>query len=402
MTFMTHHPSAVIGKYELITELATSTFSTVWLAEHTQVHCPVVLKIIPKAIISSPQDATRLIRELNLLYQMNHAFIVKTFENFDDDDYHYCVMENASGGSLAALVRESGPMTEFQARHVFLQLIYALEYLHETSCVPHRDLRPENILLDKHGNLRLIDFGLAGSVLGERKVTAFSAPSVAAKQRYSVSADVWSAGATLFFLVAGYPPFQGESSEELVEQIMGESVSFPASASKALVDLLTKMLNRDNGERITLPKIKEHPWFSITDFLQMKRRAERDAAIVDSEIIARLARCGYETKWLSAARLAHRGSEHSVLYEMLKREKTTDTIHEALLAPPDPPDPPRASAPVAHSGPQAPRLGPRMSGAPSARRMPQIAAREEGPKQQQKVLPKRAHVRTSHSAFISS
>jgi serine/threonine protein kinase len=327
---------------------------------------------------------------------------VKTFENFDDDEYHYCVMEAVSGGSLATHVRANGPLTESHARRVFLQLIYALEYLHGTSCVPHRDLRPENILLDKHGNLRLIDFGLAGSVTGERAITAYSSPSVAMRQRYSISSDVWSAGAVLFFLVAGHPPFDGDTVEDLTSQITIEFPFFPPSMSPSLVDLLMKTLHKGKHERITLPRIGEHPWFSAADFAQLKLRAEPDTNAIDSELLASIARSGSESKLFTTATICHTGTDHGVVYEILKREKRTDALREALHTIEDVPLPHPRKIVVASRSQQQPRVRTlRQSGS----RSPGVSvlhAREEGSRRPTIPLARKDMLKPSYSAVGQS
>jgi 5'-AMP-activated protein kinase catalytic alpha subunit len=395
-------PSAgavVNGKYSLRTHLGTSAFSSIWLAEHILLDFPVILKIIPKSQLASDASATRLIREFNLLHQMDHAFIAKTYEIFDDDDAQYLVMEFACGGTLAEVVAANGPMSESHARTLFLQLVYALEYLHQTSCVPHRALCAENVMLDKHGNIRLINFGLAGAVQGHAPVTAYSPPAVAAGGRYNFSADVWAAGVLLFFLVTGAVPFQADNEADLVKRITEDSPDFPPTMSRSLHDLLSKMLHKLREERITLPRIKDHPWFSSTDFVILKQIAERHHEAMDGEVVARLAKCGYDTKWLTADTLSRRDSDLSVIYQMVMRERSTDLVYERMQRP-------GVAEPLERPamGPSRSQATTRMSARPpplpGPRRIVTPKAREEAPRTRTKstVQPR---VRASHSAVAA-
>jgi serine/threonine protein kinase len=306
-------------------------------------------------------------------------------------------MEFVSGGNLTTFVHEHGPLSESQARRLFLQLIYALEYLHETSCVPHRDLRPENILIDKHSNLRLIDFGLTGSVLGERSITPFSSPSVAIREKYSFSSDVWSAGAVLFFLVAGHPPFDGDSQDELISHITTEFPLYPASMSRPLIDLLSKMLNKSKLGRITIPRIEGHPWFSATDFVHLKLRAEPNSDVINSEVIAQIARSGSETKFLTAAALNHQDCEQTVIYEILKREKLADDLHEALQSVEEVVVPLTGRSMVLSHSQQKPRVKTLRPPIPKSPRLSLVHAREEVPRRYPVPLFGR-EVRQTHSA----
>jgi serine/threonine protein kinase len=323
--------SASIGAYSLNYELGGDSFSTVWLAEHTELHLQTAIKIIPKSAVLPNSAQTRFIREIHLLNQMDHPFIVKTFEIFDDDIRHYLVMEFADHGSLYDYVQANGALSESQALRYFVQLISALDYLHNVSCVPHRNLKPENVMLDRFNNIRLIDFGLAGNVRGPeaaKEIGPSSSPEVAAGKRYVYSSDIWSAGIILYFMLTAQYPFTGEDREELCRNITEGQLVFEGSFSPPLIDLLRKLLHKQREERITIPKIMEHPWFSLAMFKTMPAFGPADT--LDMEIVRQLAKVGYDAKLLPDMIARDRHSQQGILYEILKRHSLTESINASV------------------------------------------------------------------------
>jgi serine/threonine protein kinase len=321
-----------LGHYRLLRELGRESFSRVWLAEHTDLHKPVAVKIIEKSVIPAGAAETRFIREVNLLSQMDHPFVVRTFEVFDDDIRHYLVMEFVDHGSLLAHVRANGPLPEGQARRYFVQLIGALDYLHSSNYVPHRNLSPENILLDRFNNIRLVDFGLAGNVLGpisSREAGPCSAPEVASGKRYVYSSDIWSAGVVLYFMLTGEFLFGGADRLELFHSIMESNPVFEGSLSPPLIDLLRKLLQRSREERITIPKILEHPWFSLGLFKSIGTIVPSET--IDMEVIEVLAKAGYDPKILPEIIARDRNSDQGILYKIIRRDNLTVAV-DALIS----------------------------------------------------------------------
>jgi 5'-AMP-activated protein kinase catalytic alpha subunit len=302
----------------------------VWFAEQADVASLAAIKAIEKSKIPSGSPETRFIREINLLQQMDHPFIIKTMEVFDDDIHHYIVMEYAGSGNLRDYIEMNGPLTEDRARCYFVQLISALEYLHTTSFVPHRDLKLENILLDRFNIIKLIDFGLESNVKGSDfalPVDPCMAPEVVSRKKYSYSSDVWSAGIILYFMVTGTFPFEGDTREKLFQSITGSESVFDRALSPSLIDLLRKLLQNEPRERITLPRVREHPWFSLTLHKALRPVLSKT---LDVEILQRLTKIGHSARLLSAIIVRDENSEPAVLYRFLKREKESQKINELL------------------------------------------------------------------------
>jgi serine/threonine protein kinase len=306
------------------------------------------VKIIAKSSIVSALSQTRLMREMAFLRRMDHPFIAKLFQITEDDDFHYIAMEYVDKGNLLEYVNENGRFNEKQARHYFCQLVWVLDYLHHDQKVAHRDLKCENILLDRNMNVRLIDFGLSGQFTEFNPQLntlcgspAYAPPEMVKGQPYTKVADIWSAGVVLFAIVAGYLPFDDDNLQRMLHKIVFTEVVYPPFMTSPLVDLLEKMICKSPELRIDVDRIKSHPWFSNTEYTSLVRMmvdetqwlpgdAMGTTTAVDPEIIARIAALDIDVRDLSSALLAREETDKTILYSVLLRDKLTDRIRDAM------------------------------------------------------------------------
>jgi serine/threonine protein kinase len=303
-----------LENYIIKSKVGKGSFATVWLAEHRFAKIDVAIKVVDHAEIDSDDLRTRFIREINLIKQMDHPFIAKLFEVITTEKHTYLVMEFAAKGSILDFINESGRLLEGPARSYFGQVIAALEYLHEVRRVAHRDLKAENVLLDRHGNLRLIDFGLSnaitqetGSFKSQCGSPAYCAPEMIMGRPYTKSADLWSAGVLLYALVIGELPFQDSQLQRLLHKIAYSDPEYPEFLSPQLVDLLQKVLTKQPDSRLTLQGIKSHPWFSNSEYSRILNMPfSGDQLLVhgiDRELVDRIAGMGIDVKPLTQALL---------------------------------------------------------------------------------------------------
>ena len=304
-------PSVIEG-YTLEKQIGVGTTSVVWLSTHIKTNMQVAIKIIPKVRINDTRCIARFSREVNLLKSMDHPLIAQLFQIFEDENNHYFVLEFAEGGNLVSMIAENGNLVESVAKQIFIQLISVLEYMHSVKNVAHRDIKAENILLDKHRHLRLIDFGFSRSFTWEDPtlITAcgspgYIPPEMIKKQGYTVSADIWSAGVLLYTMVVGHLPFEGDTVIQILQKIAYNEPNIPRFLSPNIQDLLKRMLCKDPLQRITIRGIKEHPWFSepiynellemIPSSLTVREDEDRFPYEFDEEIGTELHNLGIDT-----------------------------------------------------------------------------------------------------------
>ena len=212
--------------------------------------------------------------ERNVLGYVNHPFIVGLKMAFQSRDKLYFVLDYCAGGELFFHLSKVGKFSESRAAFYAAEIVLALEYIHQLDIV-YRDLKPENVLLDARGHVRLTDFGLSkeGISCSSSGANSFCgtpeylAPEILNRQGHGNAVDWWSLGALLFEMLTGLPPFYCRDRERLFQKIRQGHLEYPKSLSHRATDLLKGLLTKDptkrlgSGEKDAKP-IKNHVFFS--------------------------------------------------------------------------------------------------------------------------------------------
>ncbi|OHS96762.1 CAMK family protein kinase [Tritrichomonas foetus] len=315
-----------IGNYLIKEKLGEGSFASVWRAEHVILHKDVAIKIIEKKDIENRIGVTLFQRELAILKLIRHPFLAELFEVCEDEDNYFVVIEFASNGNLNDFLDKVGPLSESQARFYFNQLILSIEYLHNKIMVVHRDLKVENIMLDKCNNVKIIDFGLSNTFTKSRPnfntacgSPAYMAPEIINNKPYSKEADIWSLGVVLYFLMVGELPFADDNVNNVFYKILNVEPKYPSYLSPQCTLLLEKMLTKNPAERITITKFKEHPWFSANKFNIMEEIIDGFNKDIDGDIIKNLVELGVDNNSLSQQLLAQEFSSQTAMYRILNK-----------------------------------------------------------------------------------
>lgn len=251
-----------IGDYELLREIARGGMGVVYKARQVRLNRVVALKMILAGQFASPADVQRFQTEAEAAAQLDHVGIVPVFEVGQHDGHHYFSMGLVEGESLAKRIAD-GPLPPRTAAEIVLQVAEAIQYAHGKGVI-HRDLKPANVLLDKTGQPRVTDFGLAKRIQGDSHLTAsgqilgtpsYMPPEQAAGRidQVSETADVYSLGAILYATLTGRPPFQADNPLDTVMQVIEREPVSPHTLNPAIpLDLETvclKCLEKDRRKR---------------------------------------------------------------------------------------------------------------------------------------------------------
>jgi serine/threonine protein kinase len=218
-----------IGKYKVLEKLGSGGMGQVFLCEHKLMRRRVAVKVLPTQKATDPSSLDRFYREARAVAALDHPNIVRAYDIDQDENLHFLVMEYVDGSSFQEMVRKTGPMNPTRACHYIYWAAVGLQHAHSQMLI-HRDIKPGNILVDRIGIVKILDLGLARffnddnddltkkyeeSVLG---TADYLAPEQAVDSHaVDGRADIYSLGATFYFLLTGQPPFaEGTVAQKLL------------------------------------------------------------------------------------------------------------------------------------------------------------------------------------------
>ncbi|GMI85744.1 nuclear Dbf2-related 5 [Hibiscus trionum] len=318
-----------VDDFELLTIIGKGAFGEVRICREKTSGQVYAMKKLTKSEMLRRGQVEHVKAERNLLAEVDSNCIVKLYFSFQDDEFLYLIMEYLPGGDMMTLLMRKDILTDDEARFYVAETVLAIESIHEHNYI-HRDIKPDNLLLDRYGHLRLSDFGLCKpldcSTLKEqdfsvggsneiseteersgaskrtqqeqlehwqknRRMLAFStvgtpdyiAPEVLLKKGYGMECDWWSLGAIMFEMLVGYPPFYSDDPMTTCRKIVNwkNHLKFPEEAqlSPEAKDLISKLLCNVNQRLGSngAGEIKAHPWFEGVDW---DRIYQMDAAFI--------------------------------------------------------------------------------------------------------------------------
>jgi serine/threonine protein kinase len=323
----------LIGDYEIGKRIGSGGFAEVRLARHVITGLSVALKIFPKNLLNSEESERMFHYEVSMHKKLDHPLIVGLYDVTEDENNFYIALEYVGGGSLLKLINESHGIAEPEAARIFSQIISVMEYLHEEKGVVHRDLKPDNILLDDSGNIRLIDFGLSrdfsddGLFSTQCGSSYYIAPEILDGKAYGPEVDVWSCGVVLYAMITGELPFYHDNENMVLQQILRQEPDYDFEATSTCINLLRRIFKKNPQERITISGIKSHRFVASSVYLsrqirlQLTNGSESDVPKLDGDTILDMKDMGIDT--LSMANLIENGVYNSVTatYRMLRKER---------------------------------------------------------------------------------
>lgn len=262
-----------LDELEVIATLGMGGFGRVELVQNVKNKQTYALKCLKKKHILDTRQQEHIYSEKKIMLQANSPFICKLYRTFKDRKYVYMLLEVCLGGELWTILRDRGFFDDSTARFLVACVVEAFEYLHSRGIV-YRDLKPENLLLDKDGYVKLVDFGFAKRIGFGRKTWTFCgtpeyvAPEIILNKGHDLSADCWSLGILIFELLIGSPPFYGPDPMKTYNIILRgmDVIEFPKKIGRNPQNLIRRLCKESPSERLGYQKdgltdVKKHKWF---------------------------------------------------------------------------------------------------------------------------------------------
>nr|CCA19995.1 cGMPdependent protein kinase putative [Albugo laibachii Nc14]CCA23292.1 cGMPdependent protein kinase putative [Albugo laibachii Nc14] len=264
-----YHVNIPFHELEILQTLGRGAFGRVKLVRHVKTQAAMALKCVIKARISQNNIREHVLNEKRVMLAIDHPFAVKLLSTFQDARYLYFLVELVLGGELYTHVRRQRFFEAPVARFYIASIILVLEHLHQKS-IAYRDIKPENILLDTDGFVKLADFGLA-KVLTNPTWTLcgtpdYLAPEMILSKGHGKAVDYWALGVLIYELLAGKPPFPGSDPMHIYPRILQGTIKYPNHFSRDAIDLIHNLLCANPARRLGNMKngirdIIQHEWF---------------------------------------------------------------------------------------------------------------------------------------------
>ena len=348
------------GDYEILREIARGGMGVVFRARQISLNRPVAIKMILAGQLADETDIRRFHTEAEAAANLDHPGIVPIYEVGQHQGQHYFSMGYVEGQSLSHRLAD-GPLPSREAAGLIRRVCEAIEYAHQHGVI-HRDLKPANILLDKTGNPRVTDFGLAKKIQGDSGLTgsgqimgtpSYMPPEQAGGKRGEVgpAADVYALGATLYALVTGRPPFQAATAMDTVNQVVSDDPIPPrrlnASIPRDLETICLKCLEKgpsrryptaaalaaDLGRYLMGEPILARPVARVERAVKWARRKPAIAALLGLvTLVTALGLGGVLWQWRSAVRARNdaQARERDAVTAQAKEREQTELAEQRL------------------------------------------------------------------------
>ncbi|CAG8437068.1 10505_t:CDS:10 [Ambispora gerdemannii] len=269
-----------LSDFSICRTLGTGSFGRVHLVQSKRNSKYYAMKVLKKAEVVRLKQVEHTNNEKRVLEQVNHPFLVNLWGSFQDNANLYMVMDYVVGGELFSVLRKAKRFPDHVAKFYAAEVLLAFEYLHSKDII-YRDLKPENLLLERNGHIKITDFGFAKHVPHRTWTLCgtpdYLAPEIIQSKGYGKAVDWYSLGILMFEMLAGYPPFYDEDPMRLYEKILHGRIKYPAYFDPAAKDLIKRLLTADLSKRYGNLKggsedIKRHSWFKGVDWDRLLRR----------------------------------------------------------------------------------------------------------------------------------
>mmetsp|Transcript_54039 Transcript_54039/g.136994 ORF Transcript_54039/g.136994 Transcript_54039/m.136994 type:complete len:329 (+) Transcript_54039:62-1048(+) len=274
----------VLDDFALVKVLGKGSYGKVMLVKHNTTGEVYAMKMLRKENVIKRNQVEHTKTERSVLEAVSHPFIVILFYAFQTPKKLYMVMEFCNGGELFYHLSRAGRFSEGRTRFYAAETTSAIAYLHSLRII-YRDLKPENLLLDCDGHVKVTDFGLSKEGIMDNisaktmcGTPEYLAPEIVEKKGHGRGVDWYSVGALTYEMLTGLPPFYTKDRAKLFERIRSGELAYPSYITPLSRSLLTGLLERDPEKRLgggpaAGDDVKAHPFFKDIDWVKLDARS---------------------------------------------------------------------------------------------------------------------------------
>jgi serine/threonine protein kinase len=260
-----------MADFTIVSVIGRGFYGKVMLCEHKETKERVAIKTVHKSRLVQSNKVHTIVMERNIMSRLHHPFIVSLKFAFQTPAKFYLGLEYAEGGELFFHLQKHGLPSLADVRLYMAELALAIDYLHSNGII-YRDIKPENVLLDGKGHLKLTDFGLAKDLTRDCYTETFCgtcdyvAPEIVKREPYGFPVDWWASGVLLYEMMCGMTPFSHENRARLLQNIVENEVVFPHDIDDGVRQYVELTLEKDPSKRAGFSELRKCIFFDGLDW----------------------------------------------------------------------------------------------------------------------------------------
>ncbi|TVK90570.1 Protein kinase C delta type [Bagarius yarrelli] len=279
-TRITHQTRITAEQFTFHKVLGKGSFGKVFLAELKNSGEWFAVKALKKDVVLMDDDVECTMVEKRVLsLAWDNPFLTHLYSTFQTKEHLFFVMEYLNGGDLMFHIQEKGRFDLYRATFYAAEIVCGLQFLHGKGVI-YRDLKLDNVMLDREGHIKIADFGMCKeNVFGDNFASTFCgtpdyiAPEILLGQQYTFSVDWWSFGVLVYEMLIGQSPFHGSDEDELFESIRMDTPHFPRWITVETRDMLERLFERDPSHRLGIVgNIRAHIFFKTITWSALEKR----------------------------------------------------------------------------------------------------------------------------------
>lgn len=274
-------PSLSMDLFDIVSVIGRGFYGKVMLCKKKDTGEIFAIKSIRKSRLIETGKTKSIITERNIMMRAHHPFIVNLCFAFQTESKFYFGMEYVPGGELFYHMERLQQIQIDDARLYVAEIGLALDYLHSLGII-YRDLKPENVILDRNGHVKITDFGLSKETDSTDETAStfcgtaeYLAPELVLQVPYSYPVDIWALGILTYEMILGTTPFYHENNSRMLSKIVSNDPEFPPGLDIRIVDFIQKMLTKDQHKRPKFSEMMSHPFFEGFDWDGIYKREYR-------------------------------------------------------------------------------------------------------------------------------
>lgn len=271
-------------QFQMLKVLGKGSFGKVMLAELKGKNKFYAVKVLKKDVVLEDDDVEcTMIEKRVLALGCSHPYLTHLHSTFQTPSHLYFVMEYLNGGDLMFHIQLSGKFEMPRAQFYAAEILLGLQFLHSNGII-YRDLKLDNVLLDRDGHIKIADFGMCKErIFGENRASTFCgtpdyiAPEILKGLKYTASVDWWSFGVLLYEMMIGQSPFHGDDEEDLFHSITNDTPHYPRWLPKEAGSILSLLFERQPNDRLGMPTcpagpIRAVPYFRNIEWEKLEKK----------------------------------------------------------------------------------------------------------------------------------